>query len=83
MGYYGRLPGEINKDLLDKALLKKESITQRPANLINEKFDSYKNDLKRYCEKLKIKDLSSNDDHILTFILIPYGSEKIFKSLNS
>ena len=83
LGYYGRLPGEINKDLLDKALLKKESITQRPANLINEKFDSYKNDLKRYCEKLKIKDLSSNDDHILTFILIPYGSEKIFKSLNS
>ena len=28
-----------------------------------------KNDLKQYCKKLKIDDLSSNEENVLTFIL--------------
>ena len=36
-----------------------------------------------FCEKLEIKDLSNIDEQVLTFILIPYGSEKVFKNLNS
>ena len=83
LGYYGKLPGEINKNLFKKALEQKNSITDRPADLLIEKFDDFKQNLKQYCSKLKIKDLSDIEENILTFILIPYGSEKIFKKMSS
>ena len=83
LGYYGKLPGEINKNLFKKALEQKNSITDRPADLLKEKFDDFKQNLKQYCSKLKIKDLSDIEENILTFILIPYGSEKIFKKMSS
>ena len=83
LGYYGKLPGEINKNLFKKALEQKNNITDRPADLLKEKFEDFKENLKQYCSKLKIKDLSNIEENILTFILIPYGSEKIFKKLSS
>ena len=58
-------------------------ITQRPADLLSEKFTDYQNDLSIFCKKLEINDLSFSEENVLTFILIPYGSEKLFKSLNS
>ncbi len=83
LGYYGKLPGDINTDLLEKALEQKTNIKERPADFLTEKFEDYKVNLKQYCEKLKIDDLSSIEENILTFILIPYGSEKIFKMMSS
>ncbi len=83
LGYYGKLPGDINTDLLEKALEQKTNIKERPADFLTEKFEDYKENLKQYCEKLKIDDLSSIEENILTFILIPYGSEKIFKMMSS
>lgn len=83
LGYYGKLPGEINEALFKKALEQKINITDRPADLLAEKFEDFKENLKKYCSKLKIKDLSSIEENILTFILIPYGSEKIFKKMSS
>ena len=83
LGYYGKLPGELDNLLLDKAKTNKKKITQRPADLLNEKFIDYQNDLSMFCKKLDINDLSSIEEHVLTFILIPYGSEELFKSLNS
>jgi oxaloacetate decarboxylase alpha subunit len=83
LGYYGKLPGEINTNLFQKALEQKNNITERPADLLKEKFDDFKENLKQYCNKLKIKDLSNIEENILTFILIPYGSEKIFKKMSS
>lgn len=83
LGYYGKLPGEINKNLFKKALEQKNNITERPADLLKEKFEDFKENLQQYCSKLKIKDLSSIEENILTFILIPYGSEKIFKKMSS
>ncbi|MEK9620257.1 MAG: hypothetical protein VW078_09215, partial [Flavobacteriales bacterium] len=83
LGYYGKLPGEINKDLFNKALAQKGFITDRPADLLKDRFLDFKENLKQYCSKLKIKDLSSVEENILTFILIPYGSEKIFKKMSS
>ena len=83
LGYYGKLPGEINTDLFEKALEQKTNIKDRPADFLTEKFEDYKENLKQYCEKLKIDDLSSIEENILTFILIPYGSEKIFKMMSS
>jgi oxaloacetate decarboxylase alpha subunit len=83
LGYYGKLPGEINTNLFQKALEQKNNITERPADLLKEKFEDFKENLKQYCNKLKIKDLSNIEENILTFILIPYGSEKIFKKMSS
>ena len=82
LGYYGKLPGELDKSLLEKAEKNKKRITQRPADLLSEKFNDYQNDLSVFCKKLKINDLSTSEENVLTFILIPYGSEKLFKSLN-
>ncbi|MDC2964910.1 pyruvate carboxylase subunit B [Gammaproteobacteria bacterium] len=83
LGYYGKLPGVINTNLFEKALEQKNNITNRPADLLLEKFEDFRENLKQYCKKLKIKDLSSIEENILTFILIPYGSEKIFKKMSS
>ena len=83
LGYYGKLPGVINTNLFEKALKQKNNITNRPADLLLEKFEDFRENLKQYCKKLKIKDLSSIEENILTFILIPYGSEKIFKKISS
>ena len=83
LGYYGQLPGEIDNLLLEKAKPNKKRITERPADLLNEKFIDYQNDLSMFCKKLEINDLSNIEEHVLTFILIPYGSEKVFNNLNS
>lgn len=83
LGYYGKLPGKINTDLFEKALEQKTNIKDRPADFLTEKFDDYKENLKQYCKKLKIDDLSKIEENILTFILIPYGSERIFKMMSS
>ncbi len=83
LGYYGKLPGEIDTNLFNKALEQKNNITERPADLLKEKFEDFKENLKQYCSKLKIKDLSNIEENILTFILIPFGSEKIFKKMSS
>ena len=83
LGYYGKLPGEINAVLFAKALEQKTNIKDRPADFLTEKFDDYKENLKQYCKKLKIDDLSRIEENILTFILIPYGSERIFKMMSS
>ena len=83
LGYYGKLPGEINTGLFEKALEQKTNIKDRPADFLTEKFEDYKENLKQYCKKLKIDDLSRIEENILTFILIPYGSERIFKMMSS
>ena len=83
LGYYGKLPGEVNTDLFEKALEQKTNIKDRPADFLTEKFEDYKENLKQYCKKLKIDDLSRIEENILTFILIPYGSERIFKMMSS
>jgi len=83
LGYYGKLPGKLDNSLLEKAKTNKKRITQRPADLLSEKFSDFQNDLSVFCKKLEINDLSSIEEHVLTFILIPYGSEDLFKSLNS
>ncbi len=83
LGYYGKLPGEANPILLEKALKNKKSITNRPADFLKEEFKTFQINLKEYCNKMKINDVSQIDENVLTFILIPYGSEQIFKKLAS
>ena len=65
---------------MEKAEKNKKRITQRPADLLSEKFTDYQNDLSIFA-KLEINDLRISEENVLTFILI-LGSEKLFKSLN-
>ena len=83
LGYYGKLPGEADPILLEKALKNKKRITDRPADFLKEEFKTFQINLKEYCNKMKINDVSQIDENVLTFILIPYGSEQIFKKLAS
>ena len=79
LGYYGKLPGKVDSKLIKIASENKEIITNRPADLLTDRFEDFKNNLREFCKKLEIEDLSSIEEHVLTFILIPYGSEQIFK----
>ena len=79
LGYYGKLPGKVDSKLVKIASENKEIITNRPADLLTDRFEDFKNNLREFCKKLEIEDLSSIEEHVLTFILIPYGSEQIFK----
>ncbi len=79
LGYYGKLPGNVDPKLIKKATENKEIISNRPADLLTDRFEDFKNNLREFCKKLEIDDLSSIEEHVLTFILIPYGSEQIFK----
>ena len=73
------MPGNVDPKLIKKAAENKEIITNRPADLLTDRFEDFKNNLREFCKKLEIHDLSSIEEHVLTFILIPYGSEQIFK----
>ena len=79
LGYYGKLPGKVDSKLVKIASENKEIITNRPADLLTDRFEDFKNNLREFCKKLEIEDLSPIEEHVLTFILIPYGSEQIFK----
>ena len=79
LGYYGKLPGELDKSLLEKAKKNKKRITQRPADLLSEKFTDYQKDLSIFCKKLEINDLSSSEENVLTFILIPMDQKNYSK----
>ena len=81
LGYYGKLPGEINKKIIEKASQSKEGITSRPADLIPDSLNNLRKDLKKYCAKLKIKDFSEDDEKVIIFALNPYGAENLLKNL--
>ena len=49
LGYYGKLPGNLDKNLLSKASENKKAITSRPADLINETFEDFRDDLSSFC----------------------------------
>ena len=68
---------------MEKAEKNKKRITQRPADLLVKNLPIIKMIYQSSAKKLEINDLSSSEENVLTFILIPYGSEKLFKSLNS
>ena len=57
----------------------KKQYHDRPADLLIEKLEDFKENLKQYCNKLKIKDLSNIEENILTFILIPMEVKRSLK----
>ena len=78
-GKYGKIYGEVKKELRSLAKEKMEPITTRPADFIVNNFEELKKDLESFCKKNSLKDLSISEENILSFALFPYSSTDFFK----
>lgn len=79
-GWYGKLFGEVSEDLKQLAKEKKEPITSRPADFIENNFEESKKDLQNFCKKNSLKDLSKSEENILSFALFPYSASNFFNT---
>ena len=80
-GYYGKLPGRINDELLALVEKNQETISVRPADLIEDDMDERKEDLKNFCVQNNLKDFSEHEEYLLCFIQFPYSTTDYLKSL--
>lgn len=64
VGLYGRAPGKIDKELEERVLAKSnlQKVTTRPAELLNETFEKYENE---------ISDLAKSEEDVLSYALFP------------
>ncbi|MDD2234437.1 MAG: pyruvate carboxylase subunit B [Desulfitobacteriaceae bacterium] len=74
MGEYGHVPGPINPDVAKKALRKKVPIPGRYADTLEPVFDATKEQL---------KDITSNDEDVLTYLMFPQVAEEFIKNKNN
>jgi oxaloacetate decarboxylase (Na+ extruding) subunit alpha len=70
-GEYGKAPGEINEELLRKALGNEKPVTERYADTLEAAFEKTKEQL---------KDLTTNDEDILSYLLFPQIAEGFIKN---
>ena len=80
-GYYGKLPGRINDELLALVEKNQETISVRPADLIEDDIEERKEDLKNFCAQNNLKDFSEHEEYLLCFIQFPYSTTDYLKSL--
>jgi oxaloacetate decarboxylase alpha subunit len=73
MGEYGHVPGPINPEIAKKALRKKVPIPGRYADTLEPVFDATKEQL---------KDITSNDEDVLTYLMFPQVAEEFIKKKN-
>ena len=78
LGKYGKLPGEINSELLKKA----ESIGIEDNHLGSDEYKVMSEELKNLCAENDLPDLSKNIEMVLTYILFPNIALTFFKSLD-
>ena len=80
-GHYGRVPGNVNKEILKKAETEQDSNSQRPEDFIHDDYEDRKKDLKNFCEQNKLNDFSLNEEMLLCFIQFPYSTTDYLKSI--
>ena len=78
-GYYGKIFGEVSENLKEKAKLEMNPIHKRPADKLSDDFLSLKEDLRNFCIKNSLKDVSTVDENVISFALFPYSSCDFFK----
>ena len=78
LGKYGKLPGEINSELLKKA----DSIGIEDNHLGSDEYKLMSEELKNLCAENDLPDLSKNIEMVLTYILFPNIALTFFKSLD-
>ncbi|ADO77434.1 pyruvate carboxylase subunit B [Halanaerobium praevalens] len=70
-GMYGTPPGEVNQDLIEEIISKDEVITNRPADNLEPAYQK---------AAAEIKDLSSREEDILSYLLFPEVAEQFLKN---
>ena len=78
LGRYGKLPGEINSDLLAQA----ESIGIEEMDLDESELDKMEDELKSLCKDNNLPDISKNLEMLLTYIMFPNIAFAFFKGLD-
>ena len=73
-GHYGKLPGRIDDELLELVEKNQETVSVRPADLIEDDIEERKEDLKNFCVQNNLKDYSKNEEYLLCFIQFPYST---------
>ena len=73
MGEYGKVPGPINEEVSKKALRKKQPLAGRYADTLEPAFEKAKEQL---------KDITSSDEDVLTYLLFPQIAEEFIKKKN-
>lgn len=73
LGKYGKVPGEVNKDLLKECTAHgEEVITCRPADLLHD-------EMAELTEKVKAAGYYEKEEDVLSYALFPEVSENFFK----
>jgi oxaloacetate decarboxylase alpha subunit len=72
-GMYGRPPGELNQELVEKIISKSEIISNRPADNLEPLFAK---------TAAKISDFAKTEEDVLSYILFPEVAEKFLKEKN-
>ena len=78
LGKYGKLPGDIEADLLKKA----QSIGIEEADLDEDEIEKMSKELKELCANNGLPDLSENIEMLLTYIMFPNIALSFFKQLD-
>jgi len=78
LGKYGKLPGDIQSDLLMKA----QSIGIEEADLDEDEIEKMSKELKELCANNGLPDLSENIEMLLTYIMFPNIALSFFKQLD-
>ena len=78
LGKYGKLPGDIQADLLKKA----QSIGIEEADLDEDEIEKMSKELKELCVNNGLPDLSENIEMLLTYIMFPNIALSFFKQLD-
>jgi oxaloacetate decarboxylase alpha subunit len=73
-GEYGKAPGKINEEVMKKALGNEKQITTRFADTLEPAFDKTKEEL---------KNLTSHDEDVLSYLLFPQIAEDFIKNKNT
>ena len=78
-GYYGKIFGEVDEALIEKAKLEMTPLHDRPADELPDDFESLQEDLRKFCAKNSIEDVSCEDENTISFALFPYSACDFFK----
>jgi oxaloacetate decarboxylase alpha subunit len=70
-GYYGRPPAPIDPEVQKKALVDKEPITCRPADLLEPSLEKLRGE---------IKDLATSEEDVLSYALFPQVARRFFEA---
>ena len=80
LGKYGKLPGDIEPELLAKAKSKVSGIKEN--NIDEEEIKKMSSELEVLCKENGLPDLSQNIEMLLTYILFPNIALSFFKELD-